>query len=109
MKKPFLILFLFVCSIEFNAQTALSLYGIDVLKTEITKKDVEWEAGFENNQLVYKQNLSEGLPLAIVLKTTDNEYQFKTDRGNYDNMGERFQLVYNYLFELLTSSFTYIP
>ncbi len=83
------------------AQMPLSIYGIDVLKTEITKKDTEWEAGFEGSNLVYKQALSEGLPLASVSKSTDNEYQFKTDRGNYDNMGERFQLAYNYLFELL--------
>ncbi|CAG0961137.1 hypothetical protein FLAV_00708 [Flavobacteriales bacterium] len=99
MKKITTILLLVFFVAILKAQTPLSLYGIDVLKTEITKKDVAWESGFENNQLVYKQALSEGLPLASVLKTTDNEYQFKTDRGNYENMGERFQLVYNYLFE----------
>lgn len=99
MKKTITILLSFFCAALLSAQPPLSLYGVDVLKTEITKKDVGWEPGFENNQLVYKQALSEGLPLATVLKTTDNVYQFKTDRGNYENMGERFQLVYNYLFE----------
>jgi hypothetical protein len=98
--KIIILILIFISSfVSLKAQNDLSLYGIDVLKTEITKKDVAWEAVFENNQLVYKQALSEGLPLAFVIKTTDNEYQLKTDRGNYDNMGDRFQLVYNYLFE----------
>lgn len=76
------------------------LFGVNVLKTEMTKHDMEeWESFFESSRLMFRQPLPEGLPLSVVIKSDYNEYTFRTDRGNYPNMGERFELTYKYLVE----------
>jgi hypothetical protein len=102
MKVRFLISLLLLTRFLFSQQNEefVELWGVNVLKTHFSKQEAkEWETFFDNNRLIYKQYLAEGLPLAFVLKTDVNEYLFKTDRGNYPNMGERFELVYKYLVE----------
>ncbi|MFQ5336012.1 MAG: hypothetical protein ACE5DN_08035 [Flavobacteriales bacterium] len=88
---------LFLLSLNGTLQAQLDIYGIDILRDKLTKKELRaWQPGPKPD--VLKRTVpDENSPLAIVLKYPGREYHFKTDRGNYNNMPERFRQVYKYL------------
>ena len=74
----------------------INIYGIDITKPIDKKELKEWEKG--TTEGTYKKKIEDkDCPYNMVFRLPGNEYLFKTDRGNYDNMPERFRAAYMYL------------
>jgi len=74
----------------------IDIYGIDILQGPSKKELKQWEQG--SGLGVLKKNIAaEGCPFTEVYRQPNNQYLFKTDRGNYDNIADRFRMAYKYL------------
>lgn len=78
------------------SKAQIDIYGIDILQGQSKKELKQWEQG-SGLGVLKKDIAEETCPFTQVYRQPNNEYIFKTDRGNYENMADRFRMAYKYL------------